>query len=402
MAREQRSVAVFGATGSIGGNTLDLIRGAPERFRVSVLTAGDNVDLLVRLAREFKPSHIGINNQSKLPALREALGGEQIEIHGGEDALADLGDIDADITVVAITGMAGLMPMLKAASRPGVVAIANKEAIVAAGVLIQAAAEASGAVLLPIDSEHNAIAQILADRHYNLAHIDSVTLTASGGALRDWSLDDMRTATPEQACRHPNWSMGAKISVDSATLMNKGLEVIEAGVLFNLPEEKINVVIHRQSFIHAMVSYKDGSILAQMGDADMRVPISYALGWPERLDWQPTPVNPTQFETLTFEEPDLERFPCLDLARQVMRAGGLAPAALNAANEVAVAAFLSGGIGFLDIATLNRHIVDSMEHPPLNGLDSVMQHDRQARDIAAQWLAQKGLAQKGLTQNGPT
>ena len=397
MAREQRSVAVFGATGSIGGNTLDLIRGAPERFRVSVLTAGDNVDLLVRLAREFKPSHIGINNQSKLPALREALGGEQIEIHGGEDALANLGDIDADITVVAITGMAGLMPMLKAASRRGVVAIANKEAIVAAGVLIQAAAEASGAVLLPIDSEHNAIAQILADRHYNLAHIDSVTLTASGGALRDWSLDDMRTATPEQACHHPNWSMGAKISVDSATLMNKGLEVIEAGVLFNLPEEKINVVIHRQSFIHAMVSYKDGSILAQMGDADMRVPISYALGWPERLDWQPTPVNPTQFETLTFEEPDLERFPCLDLARQVMRAGGLAPAALNAANEVAVAAFLSGGIGFLDIATLNRHIVDSMEHPPLNGLDSVMQHDRQARDIAAQWLAQKG-----LTQNGPT
>ena len=396
MAREQRSVAVFGATGSIGGNTLDLIRGAPERFRVSVLTAGDNVDLLVRLAREFKPSHIGINNQSKLPALREALGGEQIEIHGGEDALANLGDIDADITVVAITGMAGLMPMLKAASRPGVVAIANKEAIVAAGVLIQAAAEASGAVLLPIDSEHNAIAQILADRHYNLAHIDSVTLTASGGALRDWSLDDMRTATPEQACHHPNWSMGAKISVDSATLMNKGLEVIEAGVLFNLPEEKINVVIHRQSFIHAMVSYKDGSILAQMGDADMRVPISYALGWPERLDWQPTPVNPTQFETLTFEEPDLERFPCLDLARQVMRAGGLAPAALNAANEVAVAAFLSGGIGFLDIATLNRHIVDSMEHPPLNGLDSVMQHDRQARDIAAQWLTQNG-----LTQNGP-
>ncbi len=391
MAEGQKTVALFGATGSIGSSTLDLVLRHPERFRVSILTGGRNVKLLSQLALRFRPDHVAIADEKLLPELRDNLASEGasegIEVHGGDAAIADLARIDADLTVAAITGMAGLMPVLNAVERGGVVAIANKESIVTAGALILEAAKKSGAVLLPMDSEHNAIMQAMVGQKPE--SIDRIILTASGGPFWDWSGEQMQSATPQQAVNHPNWSMGAKVSVDSATMMNKGLEVIEAGVLFDLPEDRIRVMIHRQSLVHGIVCYRDGSMLAQMGDADMRVPISHCLAWPDRLDWQPEPLSLDALASMTFEQPDPDRFPCLELAREAMRAGGLAPTSLNAANEVAVEYFLNGSIGFLDIAGLNRHILDIIDHPTSLALDAIISHDRMVRKSCHEWLAQQ-------------
>lgn len=399
MAEGQKTVALFGATGSIGSSTLDLVLRHPERFRVSILTGGRNVKLLSQLALRFRPDHVAIADEKLLPELRDNLASEGategasegasegIEVHGGDAAIADLARIDADLTVAAITGMAGLMPVLNAVERGGVIAIANKESIVTAGALILEAAKKSGAVLLPMDSEHNAIMQAMVGQKPE--SIDRIILTASGGPFWDWSGEQMQSATPQQAVNHPNWSMGAKISVDSATMMNKGLEVIEAGVLFDLPEDRIRVMIHRQSLVHGIVCYRDGSMLAQMGDADMRVPISHCLAWPDRLDWQPEPLSLDALASMTFEQPDPDRFPCLELAREAMRTGGLAPTSLNAANEVAVEHFLNGSIGFLDIAGLNRHILDTIDHPASLALDAIISHDRMVRKSCHEWLAQQ-------------
>ena len=390
---DQRSVAVFGATGYIGGNTLDLIRRHPDRFRVSVLTGGGNVGLLARLAQEFEPESVAIADDEKFSDLKEALKDTAVEVHAGPEAIASLAGLGADVSIMAITGMAGLMPALSAAAAGGIVAIANKEAVVTAGKIIREAAVGSGATLLPVDSEHNAVFQVLAGN--DPTGVDKVILTASGGPFWEWDMAAMAAATPEQATKHPNWPMGAKISVDSATFMNKGLEVIEAGILFDLPEERIGVVIHRQSLIHCIVCHRDGSMLAHMGDADMRVPISFCLAWPGRLDWQPTCLDVGSLAMLSFEPPDSERFPCLELARQSMRVGGLAPTGLNAANEIAVDAFLTGKIGFLDIAELNRHILETVDHPEAADLPSIMAHDEMARERSLEWLS-SGRGRRGL------
>lgn len=388
MADPARRIAVFGATGSIGSSTLDLVGRFPDRFRANVLTAGSDARALAELALRFRPDHVGIADETQVAFLRDALEGTEVEVHGGDQAVAELAKVETDLTVAAITGMAGLLPTMNAVRRGGMVAIANKESIVAAGSLIMAEARRSGAVILPIDSEHNAIQQAWMERGRDT--IDSIILTASGGPFRDASMEDMRVATPAAALKHPNWSMGAKVSIDSATMMNKGLEVIEAGVLFDLPEDRVRVAVHRQSVVHGMVCYRDGSILAQLGDADMRVPISYALAWPERLDWGAKQLGLDDLAELSFDAPDDDRFPCLPLARAAMRRGGLAPAGLNTANEVAVNAFLQGSIGFLDIAALNRHILEEHEHPAMVGLDDVLDHDQHIREICRNWLAQHG------------
>ena len=383
-----KTVAVFGATGFIGGNTLDLVREHKEGFRASVLTGGGNAARLAELAREFRPDHVAISDNGKYGELKEALSGTDIGVHAGDGAIAELAGAGADVSVMAITGMAGLVPSLEAAAAGGIVAIANKEAVVAGGALIKQAARKGGATLLPVDSEHNAVFQAMAGN--DAASVERVILTASGGPFWEWDEGAMAAATPEQAVDHPNWSMGAKISVDSATHMNKGLEVVEAGVLFDLPEERIDVMIHRQSLVHGIVCYRDGSMLAQMGHADMRVPIAHCLAWPSRLDRGPEPLDPGSLARLTFEPTDPGRFPCLELARESMRMGGLAPAGLNAANEVAVGAFLAGRIGFLDIAGLNRHILESVDHPAESGLAAIQAHDAMVRDRCRDWLDRHG------------
>ena len=379
-----RTVAVFGATGYIGGNTLDLVERHPERFRASVLTGGGNAKLLAELALRLKPDSVAIADEGKFNELKEALSGADTEVHAGAGAVAELAKRGADVSVMAITGMAGLMPVLNAAAAGGVLAIACKEAVVAAGALIRQEAEKSGATLLPVDSEHNGVFQALAGN--DAASVERVILTASGGPFWDWDMEAMAAATPKQAVNHPTWSMGAKISVDSATFMNKGLEVIEAGSLFGLSEDRIGVTIHRQSLVHGIVCYKDGSMLAQMGDPDMRVPISFCLAWPGRLDWEAKTLSVESLAGMSFEPPDQERFPCLGLAREAMRMGGLAPAGLNAANEVAVEAFLAGKAGFLDIAELNRHILEAVDHPDAADLESIKAHDMMVRDRSREWL----------------
>ena len=379
-----KTVSVFGATGYIGGHTLDLMRRHADRFRAGVLTGGGNAGLLARLALEFRPDHVAIADDGKFAELKDALAGTGAEVHAGPEAIAGLARLKADVSVMAITGMAGLAPVLGAAEAGGVVAIANKEAVVAAGALVRRAAAGAGTVLLPVDSEHNAVFQALAGS--DAAGVERVTITASGGPFWEWDRAAMAKATPEQAKDHPVWAMGAKISVDSATFMNKGLEVIEAGVLFDLPEDRIGVLIHRQSLVHGIVHYRDGSMLAQMGDADMRVPISLCLAWPERLDWGPEPLALESLADLSFERPDPERFPCLEMARESMRMGGFAPTGLNAANEVAVEAFLAGRIGFLDIAALNGHILETVDHPGGDDLASVLAHDGLVRERSGEWL----------------
>jgi len=383
MAEARRSLALFGATGSIGSSTLKLVEQFPERFRITVLAAGNDVQKLIELARRFSPDHVAIADPSGYAALTEALAGTAIKVHAGAEAIASLAAIPADVTVSAITGLAGLAPTLNAVQRGGIIAIANKEALVTAGTVLLREAEASGATILPVDSEHNAIYQAWVDA--SAEHVESITLTASGGPFWESDLETMRRATPKEAISHPNWSMGAKISVDSATMMNKGLEVLEAAVLFGLPEDRVKVYIHRHSIIHGMVTYRDGSHLAQFGPADMRVPISYALAWPERLNWNSAPFDLASLPPLEFEHPDDARFPCLQMAREASRRGGLAPAVLNAANEKAVAFFLNEEIGFLDIAALNAAMMERINSGGEVTLQSILEIDQMTRQACDEW-----------------
>jgi 1-deoxy-D-xylulose-5-phosphate reductoisomerase len=379
-----RSITVLGATGSIGASTLDLIRRDAANWRVVALTANGQVDELARLAREFRPEVAVVCDEARLPELRAALAGTGIESAGGMQALCDAARREADVTVSAIVGCAGLAPTMAAIERGGTVALANKEALVSAGDVMTAAVARHGATLLPTDSEHNAIFQCL--QAGRIEDVSSITLTASGGPFREWSHEQLRAASPAQALKHPNWDMGAKITIDSATMMNKGLEYIEAHRLFPVGLEKIRILVHPQSVIHSMVEYRDGSTLAQLGPSDMRVPIASCLAWPARMDTPCAPLDLAALGTLSFFAPDEDRFPATRLARDAAEAGGAAPAVLSAANEVAVAAFLAGQIAFTDIAALAEKTLSRDLPPAPANLDDVLAVDAGARALAAQLL----------------
>jgi 1-deoxy-D-xylulose-5-phosphate reductoisomerase len=381
-----KRVSILGATGSVGASTIDLLLRDRDRFAVHALTAATDWRKLAALAVETGAKVAVIAEEAMRAELADALSGTGIEVRAGADALADTAAEPVDLVIAAIVGAAGLAPTL-AAVRAGInVALANKEALVCAGGLVTAAARESGARLLPIDSEHNAIFQVLDD----IARVERIVLTASGGPFRTATMDCMAAATPGDAVRHPTWSMGAKISVDSATLMNKGLELIEAHHLFGLPPERLAVLVHPQSLVHGLVEYVDGSVLAQLGPADMRVPIAHALAWPDRME---TPVRRLDLATvgrLDFEEPDRTRFPALRLAETALAEGDCRPCVLNAANEVAVAAFLDGRIGFLDIAGVVEETLEALPPARLSCLEAVVAADTSARAAARSFAAHRG------------
>ncbi len=383
--RAPRSVTILGSTGSIGCSTLDLITRNPGKYRVEALTANTNVDRLACQAIEFGARYAAIADESKYDDLKAALSGTKIEAAAGETAVMEAAERPSDWVMAAIVGAAGLRPTLAAIRRGVVVALANKECLVCAGVLVFEEVKKSGATLLPVDSEHNAIFQVFDFEQKDA--IDRIILTASGGPFREFTLDQMQRVTPAQAVAHPNWDMGAKISVDSATMMNKGLELIEAYYLFDLPGERIDITVHKQSIIHSLVAYIDGSVLAQLGSPDMRTPIAYALGWPKRMSSPSPRLNLAEIGRLDFEAPDTVRFPSIRLAREALAAGEAGPAVLNAANEVAVADFLKGKIGFLDIARTVEETLARLAGPHVSSLDDVMALDGEARLVAAELTA---------------
>jgi len=379
-----RSISILGATGSVGASTLDLIRREPAKWRVVALTANGNAADLARLAREFSAEVAVVADETSLPELREALAGTGIAAAGGAGALVEAASRPVDVTLASIVGCAGLAPTMAAIEQGRTVALANKEALVSAGDVMLAAVRKHGATLLPVDSEHNAIFQCLAGNSYE--HVRSITLTASGGPFRDWSAEQLAAATPAQAIKHPNWDMGAKISVDSATMFNKGLELIEAHHLFPVGLEKLRIVVHPQSVVHSMVEYRDGSTLAQLGPSDMRVPIASCLAWPQRMDTPCAPLDLAALGELTFRAPDEVRFPATRLCRQAAEAGGAVPAVLNAANEVAVAAFLAGQVSFTRIAAMVETMISRYEPAAPASLDDVIAVDAEARVIARELL----------------
>lgn len=378
----RRTISILGATGSIGTSTLDLIERHPDRYEVVAVTANSDVDGLAAIARRTGAAFAAIGDERLGPALAAALEGSGIASGAGERAVIDAAAMPADWTMAAIVGTAGLKPTMAAIARGKTIALANKESLVSAGPVMLKAAEASGARLLPVDSEHNAIFQCY--DHEDQKRIARVILTASGGPFRQMSLADMARVTPAQAVRHPNWSMGAKISVDSATLMNKGLELIEAHHLFPIGAAKLDVLVHPQSVVHSMVEYVDGSVLAQLGTPDMRTPIAHTLAWPDRMATPGQRLDLAAIGRLDFEEPDLNRFPALGLARAALEASGARPAILNAANEIAVAAFLDGRLGFLDIAFIVGKALERYDPPAPATLDDVLAVDEAARVMAAQ------------------
>lgn len=376
-----KTVTVLGSTGSIGCSTADLLAANPDRYRVLALVGNRNAKLLAEQARTLRAELAVCADPAMHGELQEALAGSGVRVACGADAVLHAARLGADWTMAAITGVAGLGPTLAAAEAGHTVALANKEALVSAGdVMLRAVADA-GARLLPVDSEHNAIFQAMAGSPER--SLDKIILTASGGPFRQFSRDEMAAAPPEAALRHPVWSMGAKITIDSATLFNKGLEVIEAARLFALPSERIEVLVHPQSVVHGMACFSDGSVLAQMGAPDMRIPIAHTLAWPERLATSAPRLDLAAVAKLEFYPPDPVRFPALRLARQALQAGGGAPTILNAANEVAVAAFLRRRIGFLDIAAVVEEVLDRMGPRVADTLDQVMALDAEARRCAS-------------------
>ncbi len=375
-----RSVTILGSTGSVGCSTLDLIERQPEAFAVEALTANGSAERLAEQARRVGAKLAVVADEARYQDLKQALAGSGVEAAAGVQAVIEAAARPADWVMAAIVGAAGLAPTLAAVRRGAIVALANKETLVCAGSLMIAEVTHHGATLLPVDSEHNAIFQVL--DFERLDAVDRIILTASGGPFRALSRAAMAEVTPEQAVAHPNWDMGAKISVDSATMMNKGLEVIEAHHLFGLPETRIEILVHPQSVVHSMVAYSDGSVLAQMGQPDMRTPIAYTLAWPGRMAAPGLRLDLAGIGQLTFEAPDSERFPALRLARQALQAGGSAPTILNAANEIAVAGFLAGRLGFLGIAEVVERTLERIAAVPLGGLDDVWRIDREARRIA--------------------
>ena len=390
---KRETVSVLGSTGSIGENTLDVIGRNPDHFRVVALTANRNIDKLAEQCARFDAALAVTADPSLEQDLSSALkqAGARAEVLSGDAGLKEAaGMAEADIVMAAIVGAAGLNSTFEAARCGKKILLANKESLVIAGEVFIAEAKRSQARILPVDSEHNAIFQALPqdlERGLSAAGVEKIILTASGGPFRELPAEQFSEVTPEQACNHPNWSMGRKISVDSATLMNKGLEVIEARWLFNAHPDQIEVVVHPQSIVHSMVAYRDGSVLAQMGTPDMRTPIAHALAWPQRIEAGVERLNLARMNDLSFEQPDLARFPCLGLAFQAMRSGASAPVTLNAANEVAVDAFLDGKIGFERIARLVEDVMERTAVTGVQNLDDVLEHDRQARQTANEWVA---------------
>ncbi len=372
-----RSLTILGATGSVGRQALDLVARNPGRWRVEALTANNDAAGLAGAAIASGARFAAIADPSAWPALQAALAGSGIEAAAGPDAICEAARRPGDIVVTAVVGAAGLRPTLAAVERGATVAIANKETLVCAGPVVTAAARASGAVLLPVDSEHNAIFQVF--DHHRPERVARVILTCSGGPFRNHSRAEMAGVSVAAACNHPIWSMGAKISVDSATLMNKGLELIEAHHLFPVGVERLDVIIHPQSVVHSMVEYIDGSVLAQLGSPDMRIPLAYAMAWPDRISTPAARLDLAAIARLDFEAPDLERFPCLGLAWEALRAGGSAPCILNAANEIAVAAFIAGQVSFLQIDAIVAATLARTPSGPVEGLDEVLAIDAEAR-----------------------
>ncbi|MDE2230316.1 MAG: 1-deoxy-D-xylulose-5-phosphate reductoisomerase [Alphaproteobacteria bacterium] len=384
-AAQQRRVTILGSTGSVGCNTVELVEADREAYAVEALVARRNVARLAEQARRLDAKLAVIADDREYRPLKDALAGTGIEVAAGAAAVVEAASRPADWVMAAIVGATGLAPTLAAVRRGAIVAFANKEVLVCAGALVMEEARRHGAHLLPVDSEHNAVFQVF---EFDQTHaIERIVLTASGGPFRERPREAMRDVTPEQAVAHPNWRMGAKISVDSATMMNKGLEVIEAHHLFGLTSEQIEVVVHPQSVVHGLVYYTDGSVLAQLGSPDMRTPIANTLGWPRRMPAPSPRLDLARLARLTFEAPDPARFPALRLARAAMEAGGGAPCVLNAANEVAVAAFLDRRVGFLEVAEIVERTLDLLPDRSIDSLDDVYALDREARAAAAGFVA---------------
>ncbi|MFN3514355.1 MAG: 1-deoxy-D-xylulose-5-phosphate reductoisomerase [Phenylobacterium sp.] len=388
-----RRVSVLGSTGSVGVSTLDLLDKAGAEVEVTALTAGRNVERLAEQALRWRPKLAVIEDEARLPELRERLKGSGVETAAGASAVVDAAAGEAQWVMSSIVGFAGLGPTLAAARAGAVIALANKESLVCAGPSLLRASKLAGGVVIPVDSEHSAIFQVLDPM--NSQHVSRLILTASGGPFRTWTREQMAHATPEQAVAHPKWDMGVKISVDSATMMNKGLEMIEAAYLFAMPPERVDVLVHPQSIIHSLVEYADGSTLAQLGPPDMRTPIACAFAWPDRLPWPAPKLDLAAIGQLTFEQPDLGRFPALKIAKEALAAGGQAPAVMNAANEVAVAAFLDRRIGFLDIAaavaeTLERVDSQGLAESGSDALETARATDATARRVANDVVAGLG------------
>ena len=383
-----RNITVLGATGSIGTSTLDLIKRNRDRYRVESLTAGSNGKALAACAREVGAKLAVVADQAAYAELKDGLAGSGIEAAAGADALVEAAVRPADWIMASIAGAIGLKPTLAAIERGMTVALANKECLVCAGGLFMRRAAATGARVLPVDSEHNAIFQALCSEPRE--GVRRIVLTASGGPFRTWSMDQIRVATPQQALKHPNWLMGPKVTIDSATLMNKGLELIEAHHLFALPSSRIGVLVHPQSVIHGMVEYIDGSVVAQLGAPDMRIPIAHCLAWPERLDGPAPRLDLAKVAQLTFEEPDLTRFPALGLARQAMETGGAATTVLNAADEIAVAEFIAGRIPLLGIPALVAETLSAAAGRGLlkepDTIEAALAVDHESRDLARSLL----------------
>ena len=382
-----RSLTILGATGSVGSQALDLVARNPGHWRVEALTANTDAAGLAAAALASGAKLAVVADPAAYPMLKAALAGSGIEAAAGAQAVCEAATRPSDLVLTAIVGAAGLGATLAAVKRGATVAIANKETLVCAGELVKAAAAQSGATLLPVDSEHNAVFQVF--DHARPERVAKIILTCSGGPFRTFSVAAMRTVTVADACKHPIWSMGAKISVDSATLMNKGLELIEAHQLFPVGIERLDVIVHPQSVVHSMVEYVDGSVLAQLGTPDMRIPIAYALAWPDRIATPAARLDLAAIGRLEFESPDFERFPALRLAWNAMRAGGSAPCILNAANEVAVAAFIAGQTGFLDIATIVGETLARVDAAPVATIDDVLAVDALARRVAGAAVKQR-------------
>ncbi len=389
----RKSVTILGATGSVGDSTIDLILRNPDAYRVVALTAHKNCAKLAAQAKALKPQMVACADPDGYAELKEALRDTNIHVAAGPEGVCEAAALDADWVMAAIVGAAGLQPTLTAVRRGAQIALANKECLVCAGDLFMGAVRDHGATLLPVDSEHNAIFQVFDFEQHE--KVTRILLTASGGPFRTKTRAEMAGVTPAQAVAHPNWSMGAKISVDSATMMNKGLELIEAHHLFAMPEERIEILVHPQSVIHSMVEYADGSVLAQLGTPDMRTPIAYTLAWPKRMDAPAARLDLAALKSLTFEAPDLERFPALRLTREALKAGGAAPTILNAANEVAVARFLAGELGFLDIAAVVEETLSAMPTQSIATLEDVMGVDTEARRVAAHGAGQRAAKRIG-------
>ena len=382
-----KSVTILGSTGSIGKSTVDIIRRYPDLYRVKALTGNQNVSLLAEQAISLKAEKAVTANKAKYAELKELLAGTDVRVDAGDEAVAEAAAEGADWTMSSIVGAAGLIPTMEVIKRGKTLALANKETLVCAGEIVMKAIKEYKTTLVPVDSEHSAIFQTLEEKHRGA--VDRILLTASGGPFREKDLAFMKNVTPEQAVAHPNWNMGAKISVDSATMMNKGLEIIEAYHLFGFPAEKIEVLVHPQSIVHSAVGYKDGSVLAHMGMPDMRTPIAYALAYPERMESPTAKLDFTKIAALTFSHPDEERFPALRLAKECLAEGQTATAIMNAANEVAVGAFLNGKIGFLDIVRTVEKVVEAAVLHPVATIEDVIAADRQAREDACRFIEER-------------